>query len=521
MTSPAGSGGGAHILAVDDNADILDAIRRILLRERYRVSTAHDGKEALDRIQEDRPDIVLMDIALPQLDGLEACRRIKSDPRTRDVMVLIVSCRGTPDARVQGYSAGADDYIAKPFHVAEFLARIRAALRIKGLREDLRERTRDLLASQRALLQREKLATIGLLAAGIAHEFNNIMAGISGYAQMARRDPAHKDTLVEVALAQAKRAQEITASLSTFARPQDRIRPVSLPAIAESAVRLLDKEFRTRRILCECRYPPDLPPVSGSEGAIQQVFVNLLMNACHAIDRDGRIEIGIEALADQLVATVRDTGCGIPEAVIGRIFDPFFTTKGALGGGTNPGTGLGLTVTYNVVQALGGRIEVESTEGEGATFRVALPIASESGPPANDAVAPSLCAPRGRRILVVEDDPTIRNLLREVLAENRVVFSRDDGGNGDRALAEPFDAAIVDIDPGGTEEGLRAAEEIRWTSPAARIVTLSSSLPPPGIRGCVSPPCGHLLKPFALEDLLGALDADAPEDAARGDARGA
>ncbi|MBN1419116.1 MAG: response regulator [Planctomycetes bacterium] len=516
MTTRAGSASGARILAVDDNGDMLLAIRRILEREDYRVSTARDGEEALARVREERPDVVLLDLLLPRLDGLEACRLIKADPHTREVMVLIVSCRGTPEARVRGFDAGADDYITKPFHVSEFLARIRVALRIKRLREELRARTRELFASQRALLQHEKLATVGLLAAGIAHEFNNIMAGISGFAQMAKRNPAHRDTLVEVALAQAKRAQEITTSLSTFARPRDRIQPVALPGVVEGAVRLLDKEMRTRRIRCDIRVEADLPRVAGTEGHIQQVFVNLLMNACHAIDREGEIAIEIRAVEDRVVASVRDSGCGIPEAMIGRIFDPFFTTKGALGGGTNPGTGLGLTVTYNVLQALGGRIDVESVEGRGTTFRVALPIALEGGVPANEASAPCDPVPSGRRILVVEDDPTIRDLLREFLADNDVVFARE-GAEARRLAAEDrFDAAVVDIDPTGADGGLRAAEEIRRAAPAMRIITLSSALPPPGARQRAGIPGGHLLKPFALEDLLRFLWADPPAEAGPG-----
>ena len=179
-----------HILIVDDNRDILRVMRRILSSRGYRISEAIDGEEALEKAHDLKPDLLLLDVMLPKMDGLEVCRALRADPETNEIMIILVTGRASVDHRVRGFEAGADDYVPKPFHVPELLARTNSALRLKRLRDRLEERNRMLLKSQNDLFRAEKMATIGLLASGIAHEFNNIMMGISAYAQLAKRGRA-------------------------------------------------------------------------------------------------------------------------------------------------------------------------------------------------------------------------------------------------------------------------------------------------------------------------------------------
>src|SRR5881296_63435 len=138
----------AKILVVDDNEDILNVVQRILAHQNYRISTAQDGRAALESARRDLPDLILLDVMLPEVDGLTVCRQLKNDPATRGTMILLVTGRGSIDHRAEGLDAGADDYIPKPFHITELLARVRSSLRIKRLTDELRERNRQLVDSQ-------------------------------------------------------------------------------------------------------------------------------------------------------------------------------------------------------------------------------------------------------------------------------------------------------------------------------------------------------------------------------------
>ena len=365
-----------RILVVDDNEEILLVVRKILQCEGYDVSTASTGAEALEKTAAEAVDLVVLDLMLPDIDGLEVCRRLRADPETSAVMIVMLTARGAPEHRIEGYDAGADDYVDKPFHREEFLARIRAALRLKSLRDSLEERSRQLIESQHALVRREKMATVGLLAAGLAHEFNNIMSGIAGCAQMARKNQAFVPTLIEVALTQGKRAAEIIEALRTFVHPQEAtFVPVAFKEVVESVRCLVRKELERREVELRVSIPRDLPPLRGVPGQLQQILLNLVLNAAHAITNGGWIEISARRGENGIEIRVADNGCGIPPEAMDRIFDPFFTTKGSLAGGELPGTGLGLTVVYNLVKAHDGSIEVESEPGKGTVFKVSLPVA--------------------------------------------------------------------------------------------------------------------------------------------------
>ena len=370
----------ARILIVDDAREIVLVLDRVLTKAGYETLTASDGNEALELARRELPDLLLLDWMLPGVEGIEVCRQLKADPQTRGIMILLVTGRGTVNQRVQGFDAGADDYIPKPFNNHELLARVRSALRIKRLTDELSERNRQLLKSQSELVRAEKMATIGLLASGIAHEFNNIMAGISGYAQLAKRDEKHRERLIDVTLTQSERALELTRSLSAY-HHRDKMQEDScdLQEIVEGSLCLVHREIESNGITVET----DLcqtAPVAISPGRLQDVVLNLLINAIHAIEGQGNIRLATRSESPEECITfeVSDSGQGIAPEDLGRIFDPFFTTKGALGGGSVEGSGLGLSVCYNAVTSCGGQIAVESEPGVGTTFRMTLPVARET-----------------------------------------------------------------------------------------------------------------------------------------------
>ncbi len=240
--------------------------------------------------------------------------------------------------------------------------------------------TRQLSEAQRQLFQSDKLASVGRLAAGVAHEINNPLTGVLTYSSYLlnrlKENPEMKDDL-EVIVRETKRCREIVKGLLDFARqstPEKQPRDVN--EIVGRAVRILQNQFAMREIALEQHLDPNLPPVSADINQMQQVLVNLLMNADDAIaEKGGRVTITTAptlvadgGVGDYVRIEVRDTGCGIPADNLSKIFDPFFTTKG------QKGNGLGLAMVWGIIEKHDGRITVESEVGKGTVFTILLPV---------------------------------------------------------------------------------------------------------------------------------------------------
>lgn len=253
------------------------------------------------------------------------------------------------------------------------------------LEEKVEKRTRELRAAQAEAVRGEKLASVGLLAAGIAHELNNPLTGILTFSHLLRQK-VHDDSPdaedLDLIIRETKRCAAIIRRLLDFARekpPEKKF--ADLNPIIEDTTRIIERPAHLRNIEITLEFDPDLPLVWVDADLFKQVIMNLLVNAQHAIEEKGGITVRTRRCPDprppepgappvpMVEISVIDTGCGIPENIINRIFDPFFTSKKV-----GSGTGLGLSVSHGIVKAHGGAIEVESTEGEGSTFRVFLPI---------------------------------------------------------------------------------------------------------------------------------------------------
>ena len=501
----------AHVLVVDDNRDIVRVIRRILNTQNYRISEASDGEQALSLAREHLPDLILLDVMLPKKDGLDVCRELKSDPATAGIMIILVTGRASVDHRVQGFEAGADDYVPKPFHVPELLARTRTALRLKNLTDDLEKRNHQLIKSQNDLIRSEKMATIGLLASGIAHEFNNIMAGISAYAQLARKDPSHRESLVDVALTQTSRALELTRSLSTYNRTNVSEGHCDAVTVIEGALCLVAKEIEKRGARVSTEWEGNAR-VAVRPGQLQEVVLNLVLNAVHAVkEGEGRIAVKAAPSPDpkMLEIEVADNGDGIPEQNRERIFDPFFTTKGALGGGNAQGTGLGLAVCYNIVNAHRGKLDLTSTMGKGTTFRVTLPrhagTTNEESGEEIDAESNSSTAatPTSEklRVLVVDGEEPPHGSLREFFSAHEVRYCSGVEDAIESYSAQPFDYVILDVCIPGSINGFAAFDRFQHFDPPPRIIFSSGHFPDETFQKYIVRAHGHLLKPFKLEDL--------------------
>lgn len=223
------------------------------------------------------------------------------------------------------------------------------------------------------LQQSDKLSSIGLLAAGVAHEVNTPLTGISSYSQMLMQqipesDPRH--LLLEKIHRQTSRASSIVNNLLNFSRVSDaRLVPVALNQVLDDTIQLLEAQLRNTEIEVVRNYDPSLPFVPGNAAKLQQVFMNLILNARDAMPQGGRLEIATEAEIDSIIISFRDTGVGISADHLARIYDPFFTTKQI-----GKGTGLGLAVSYGIIRDHSGHIAVESEPGEGSVFQISLPL---------------------------------------------------------------------------------------------------------------------------------------------------
>jgi signal transduction histidine kinase len=223
------------------------------------------------------------------------------------------------------------------------------------------------------LIQNDKLTSIGLLAAGVAHEVNTPLAVISSYSQMLRKEISPEDSrhrLLEKITKQTFRASEIVNNLLNFSRTSaTEFAEIDIHQVITETISLLEHQFKTLRIRVERELKADCPATFGNAGKLQQVFLNLFVNARDAMPEGGELRILTDATESKIEVLVQDTGTGISGENIRKIYDPFFTTKAA-----GKGTGLGLSVSYGIIQEHGGSISVESKPGVGTSFRLELPL---------------------------------------------------------------------------------------------------------------------------------------------------
>jgi two-component system, NtrC family, sensor kinase len=406
------------ILIVDDQPENLEVLSKVL-QDSYLVRAVRSGEQALRAAASDpRPDLVLLDVLMPEIDGFEVLARLRANPATRDIPVIFLTARDALEDEERGFDLGAVDYITKPIRAPVVLARVRVHLELKHahdclarqnvqLEERVLERTRALEQSQRQAMQAEKMAAIGVLAAGVAHELNNPLYfvtsnvnSLSEYVddflsliQTARSslrdiaDPAlaaeYERALAEkdfeyltqdtqALLAQTRdgldRMARIVFSLKDFSRSGDQAWEIAdLHRGLEGTLRVVWNEIKYKAEVVK-NYGA-LPEVNCVPSEINQVFMNLLVNAAQAIETHGQITITTRRVGDAVEIEIRDTGQGIPPENLNRIFEPFFTTKPP-----GKGTGLGLSLSFGIIQKHHGTLTVESEVGAGTAFRITLPI---------------------------------------------------------------------------------------------------------------------------------------------------
>jgi signal transduction histidine kinase len=343
---------------VEDDLEILSFLRGFL-RASYEVIEATDGQQGLKRAVEDQPALIVSDVMMPVMSGLQMLEQLRTLPETVDIPVILLTARSDVHARVHGIASGASDYIGKPFAPKELVARIEAQLRLRD-------------AAAR-LAQSERLAATSLLTSGFAHEVRNPLNGLVNALMPLREclttspDPETALVMIDVAEEAAGRIKHLAESLLALVRSSATPIPVSLKSSLDAAARALNWKVPADVTVDVVSETQEL--VFGDPAALTQVWVNVIDNAIRAVSAGGRVDVRVARDGDSIVTTVRDDGCGIAPHDMERLFEPFFSTRTA-----GEGTGLGLALSRRIVIAHGGRIYIDSELGKGTTVTVRLPI---------------------------------------------------------------------------------------------------------------------------------------------------
>ncbi|MBW4693303.1 MAG: hybrid sensor histidine kinase/response regulator [Lyngbya sp. HA4199-MV5] len=425
------------ILVVDDTPANLAVLAEALGDAGFEVAIATDGERAIKQATMSQPDLILLDVMMPGIDGFETCRRLKDSASTCDIPIIFMTALSDTTDKVRGFNLGAVDYVTKPFQEAELLARVTTQLKLRHLHQTLEQQVEQRTAalqtaleqvqqSQVQLVQSEKMAVLGQLVAGVAHEINNPVNFIHGnlahvqdyaddvlsFIELYQQHSATAAPELQMAAAKldlafiqedlpktlssmkmgTQRICEIVRSLRNFSRLDEAdCKAVDLHEGINSTLLILQHRFKSTPDHPEIQIRREygqLPPVECYAGSLNQVFMNILANAIDALEElsakrpyqenqkhPSQITIRTTAMDDQWVQiAIVDNGAGIPKELQTRIFEPFFTTK-AIG----KGTGMGMSISHQIItEKHQGKVACLSTPGQGTEFIIQIPIRQQT-----------------------------------------------------------------------------------------------------------------------------------------------
>ena len=549
------------ILLVEDNPEHVALLRQLLATpelSHFHLETVGSLAEALDWLKTGSIELILLDLTLPDSDGLETFIRVfEAAPQTA---LVVLSGINDVALALETVQLGAQDYLVKgrvdnhlllrAMHYAIERKRAQAELQRAhdALEDRVRERTAALIqtngklqaeiaerrkaeatalesnrqlsaalgqlrATQQEIIQRERMHALGRMANGIAHDFNNALAPILGFSELLLLKP---DTLtdqkkvrnyVEMIHSAAKDSAKVVSRLREFYRYRDEsevFTPVVLNDVVLQGISLTQPRWKDQALAAGVNIDirtemGDVPTVPGNEAELRELLVDLLFNAIDAIPKRGTITIRTAVQGRWLVLTVADDGIGMSEEIKARCLEPFFSTK------EDQGTGLGLGAVYGIARRHEGEIDIQSEPGRGTTVAVSLPL--ERSPRAAEPAKPMPPATASLRILVVEDEPLVREVLGVYLAEdNHQVTTAENGREGlEKFRAGEFDLVMTDRSM-PEMNGDALAAEVKKLRPAQPVLLLTgfgdimsgAGEKPAGVDLVVS-------KPFTLTTLRSAI----------------
>ncbi|MFH0938823.1 MAG: response regulator [Planctomycetota bacterium] len=517
-----------YVLYVDDDPTTRISAESIFSTLGIYLVFADSGKQALREILKHDFALIILDVFLPDMNGFEIASRIRERTQNDDTPIIFLTATdNNAENAIKGYAIGAVDYITKPViseilraktmafvkiyhqqqHIkkqAEQLAMLNMQLHgeiaerkkvedaLAKINEKLeihvKERTAQIEATNQYLRQAEKIESIGKLAGGVAHDFNNILSVVLGYGQMALQQMAADDPLrkkLEAVVRAGERGASLTRQLLIFSRKQVvETRVINLNPV------VIDFEKMLRRLIGEnievtLALASDIGHINADPGRIEQIIMNLCINARDAMLGGGKLHIETanvtldaahvrkhpgSALGAHIMLAISDTGCGMSSDVLSHLFEPFFTTKEA-----GKGTGLGLSVVYGIVQQFGGSIAVASELNRGTTMKIYFPRVESS---ITTMQQQSVVVPKthGETILVVDDEEDIRNMVQETLQNRGYKVLASVGGQNVlrlvETLTEPLHLLITDVVM-PEMSGKELAEKIKIKYPQVKTLFMS------------------------------------------------
>ena len=506
----------AKILIVDDRPENIHAMKDTLSPMNVEMVAANSGSEALKLMLQHDFSVVLMDVQMPEMDGFETAALMQKNAATRSVPIIFVTAINK-DAQheYKGYEAGAVDYIFKPVNPDILFSKVRVFVNLHEMRLD-NERM------QQEMLKGRNLESLGLLAGGIAHEFNNILTAIMGNVDLALLDIEPENIRARSLLSESQkasiRAKKLASKLLTFARGGDPVkRRAKLDEIVRDEASFILQGSKTA---CQFEFGTDLLSVELDTAQFGQAIQNIIINASQAMPNGGIISIRAENIhindndelslpaGNYVKLAIHDHGCGIAPEHLERVFDPYFTTGDC-------GHGLGLAITHSIIKKHGGHIRVQSAPVVGTTMNIYLPAMTDhENDVLEESVAQTVVAEvKPGKVLVMDDEEAVGQLVVMILATAgyEAVVARD----GREALemyqkykesGDPVSVVIMDLTIPGGMGGEETIGELLAIDPDARAIVASGYANDPVMAkyrdyGFV----GMLSKPFDMKNIIKAV----------------
>ncbi len=348
-----------NILIVDDSVDTVELLSKRLTFDGYGTLVAYNGEEGLEQAIRHTPDLIILDIMMPNMDGYEVCEKLKASRSTRYIPILMLTAKSGLEHKIKGLDVGANDYLAKPFDYKELRARIKSLLSIKSAREEL--------------VSREKSEALGHMMDEVAHELRNPLTSIGGLARRIHENLPHDDQNkkhLEMMMEEVARLEYMVSKLVELKTSAISYKEqVNINAVITAALDEFKEELEKHGIQVETHLLKNESVISADKEQVNLAIGSLIKNAIEAMESSGekRLEIENHVNDGRVEIEFRDTGRGIPKEKIRNIFDPFFTSK-------TSGPGLGLTLALQIIQEHHGAISVESKPGKGTSVTVSLPV---------------------------------------------------------------------------------------------------------------------------------------------------
>lgn len=366
-----------RLLLIDDEPGIRRMMSLDLSADGYQVRTAADGQSGLDAFGDERPDIVLTDLKMPGMDGIEVLRRIKA--QSPETEVIVITGHGDLELAIQSLQLGASDFITKPVSEAALSVALQRAKERLGLKTELKAHTQDLerrVAEATAkVLASERLAAVGQSVSALVHSVKNILSGLKGGNYLVRQGlKTDKRHIIQQGLEMLERNVNRISSLCydllSFGKPRKpELCPVDLREICADAVEYMWPEAEAREVDLDLVERPQALVCQVDRKAILDAVLNLVSNAIDAAAtvNEGQVRLAVDEGEDYFALSVDDNGPGLDEEALRKVFQGFYSSKGSAG------TGLGLMVCQKIAQEHGGRVELDNRPGQGATFRLIVP----------------------------------------------------------------------------------------------------------------------------------------------------